>query len=93
KELIQESCEAAKLLKTLAHPVRLQILCHLADGKKNVGELVGCCGSSQSLMSQFLGRMKLEGIIDAERDGQFTSYFIVDARTKELLKTLCRLFC
>ncbi len=34
----------AKLLHDLGHPIRLEILRHLLDGEKNVGELIELLG-------------------------------------------------
>jgi len=46
---------AAKLLRDLGHPVRLNILKHLLDGEKNVGELVDLLrGPAQGRVSSHL---------------------------------------
>ena len=77
--------ETARILKALAHPQRLQLLCHLAEGDKTVGELEELCGASQSVVSQFLGRMKSEGLVASEKEGLFVRYRISDSR---ILKTI-----
>ena len=40
-EMAMAAEQAAELLKALANEDRLMILCHLADGEKNVGEQFG----------------------------------------------------
>lgn len=85
--------ETSRLLKSLAHPQRLQILCHLSQGEKTVGELEKLCGASQSAVSQFLNRMKSEGLVAAEREGQFVSYRILDVRVLKLIQALHKIFC
>ena len=40
--------EASRLLKVLANEKRLQLLCLLVDGERNVGELNACLDLSQS---------------------------------------------
>lgn len=85
--------EVAGILKILSHPQRLMVLSHLSQGEKTVGELQGLCERSQSQMSQFLGRMKSEGLVQARRDGHFVYYSIADARLKTLLGHLTALYC
>ena len=86
-------CEdVAELLKMLGHPQRLMLLCHLANGEKSVGELHELCELSQSQTSQFLNRMKREGVVSATRDGNFTLYKLSDAKVKALLKSIYSIF-
>lgn len=93
KELVKNCEETAALLKSLAHPQRLQILCHLSREDLTVGELERLCGASQSAVSQFLGRMKSEGLVSSERDGQFIKYKITDKRVLQLIRALHKIFC
>lgn len=93
KELAENCEETARLLKSLAHPQRLLILCHLSQGEKTVGELEKLCGASQSAVSQFLNRMKSEGLVTSERTGQFIRYRILDARVLKLIQALHKIFC
>jgi ArsR family transcriptional regulator len=86
-------CEnVAKMLKVLSHPHRLQILCRLASGEKTVGELERLCGASQSVVSQFLGRMKREGLVASRKEGLFVRYRIADPRVFETIRALQRIF-
>ncbi len=89
-----KKCEAAAdFLKLLAHPDRLKILCCLAEGEKTVGELVEACGSSQSLTSQFLIRLKDDGVLAARKDGRFVRYRIQDPKVVLVLEALWKAFC
>ncbi len=91
---MEENCEhVAQLMKTLAHPQRLMLLCHLSGGEKSVGELEELCGASQSAVSQFLNRMRLEGLIVSEKRGIFVYYKIEDPRIKNLIASLHQIFC
>ncbi len=85
--------EVSKILKASAHPQRLMILCYLSEGSRTVGEIEDFCGMSQSATSQFLLRMKLEGLIDSEKDGKFVRYQIEDLRVKDLISALHHIFC
>lgn len=91
---MKKNCEhVSGVLKALAHPQRLMILCHLAEGEKTVGELQELCTLSQSAVSQFLKRMKLENLIDSEKRGLFVHYRIVDPDVKKLMNSLYGIFC
>lgn len=90
----KEKCnEVAAVLKQLAHPQRLNILCQLALGSKNVSELEKASGASQSSVSQFLSRMKSDGLVDCRRENRSVYYFIKDARIAELLNSLYCIYC
>lgn len=91
--LRRQSAEVAALLKQLSHPQRLLILCGLAEGEKTVGEIENTCGASQSAVSQFLKGMRLEGLIEARRDGKQVYYKIVDKRVLTLIRSLYLIFC
>lgn len=87
-------CETVSgILKTMSHPQRLMILCHLTDGEKTVGELERLIGASQSAVSQFLARMKAEGLVSASRNSQHIHYDIKDANVKKLIQSLYRIYC
>lgn len=88
-----ENCEiTAQLLKAMAHPQRLVILCHLTKGEKSVSELVALSGSSQSVVSQFLGRMKAEKLVACRKAGNFVYYTVSDRRIFRVIKSLQQLF-
>ncbi len=91
---LRETCEeVASYLKALSHPQRLIILSTLLEGEKTVSEIQEFCSLSQSQLSQFLGRLKLEGIVKSRREGQFVFYRIEDTRIKSLVLTLNKIFC
>lgn len=80
------------LLKTLSHPQRLLMLCHLVEGPRSVNELTELTEASQSAISQFLGRMKAEGLVKSKRDNQFTYYEIANDQVKQIIQALDKIF-
>ena len=91
---IESSCgEVSRILRSLAHPQRLLVLSHLAMGEKNVTELQDLCGVSQSQLSQFLNRMKAEGLVHSRQEHLYRYYSISDPRLAQLVVVLEKLFC
>lgn len=90
--LISQASEAANFLKALGHDGRLTILCHLVSGPKSVTELENLLSSRQAVVSQQLARLRLEGLVNARRDGQAIFYSILDPKVTEMLALLGHLF-
>ncbi|WP_092860371.1 ArsR/SmtB family transcription factor [Albimonas pacifica] len=84
--------EAAQLMKTLGHEGRLQILCHLIGGEKSVTELEALLETRQAAVSQQLARLRLEGLVQARREGQAIFYSILDPKAAEIVTLLNRLY-
>ena len=93
QKLEQKAEYMADILKIMAHPKRLIILCKLANGPKHVNELESSCGLSQSQLSQFLGKMREEWILSSEKQWQFVTYSITDDRIIQLLSQMQKLYC
>jgi len=68
----------ADILKTLAHPRRLEILHQLADGPCEVGRLAAILGVEQPNVSQHLALLRAVGLVEADRDGREVRYRLVD---------------
>jgi len=64
----------AEICKTLANPLRLEIINALRDGRKNVNELVRIVKVSQSNISQHLTIMRQKNIVSTRRDGRNIYY-------------------
>ena len=92
-EMRNKCVDVSRILKALAHPQRLMILCYLSDGEKTVGEIEQSCNASQSAVSQFLNRMRLEGLVQSEKRAQFVYYEIKDHQVKQLIKSFYKIFC
>lgn len=93
KVLVQKCDLIAQALKSLGHPVRLKILCELIASEKTVGELTEFCEISQSAMSQFLNRMKEEGLVKSRRDSTFVFYSVADHKLIQLLRAIKEIYC
>jgi DNA-binding transcriptional ArsR family regulator len=85
--------EVSSIMKALAHPQRLMLMCHLAEGEKNVGELLELCDISQSQLSQFLNRMQRERLLKVRKEGNFVFYSISDKQVLKLIQSMQKIFC
>lgn len=92
-QVIQKCDEVSGVLKALSHPVRLKVLCHVMDEEKTVNELTEFCEISQSAMSQFLNRMKAEGVLTSRKHGTFVYHGLADPKLKKLLKAIKEIYC
>ena len=84
---------ASKFLKALANDNRLVILCSLADGEKNVGELEQILGIRQPTLSQQLARLRLDELVETRRDSRQIYYGLASDEAKQMIKLLNDLFC
>lgn len=85
--------EASELLKALAHPHRLMIICQLIDRERAVGELADLLRLRDSTVSQHLALLRKDELVRPRRDGQTIWYSIASAPVRELLATLYRVYC
>lgn len=92
-EMEDQLNDASQLLKAMASPNRLMLLCRLADGEQSVGELADELGLRQATVSQHLARLRQEGLVDTRREAQTIYYSIADSATSDIIKTLYKHFC
>jgi len=85
--------EAAKVLRSIGSPYRLMILCLLFDSEKTVSEISDAIGARQSLTSQHLTRLRLDGLVKAERRGHFAYYSLNETVAKEIVGILYQHYC
>ncbi len=91
---MQASAEAAaELLRAIGSAYRLQILCLLAEGPRTVTEICDATGMRQSLASQHLSRLRLDGLVKPDRQGHYVYYTLSHPAAKEIIAILYRHFC
>lgn len=85
--------EAAQLLKSLAHPGRLLVLCRLVEGEATVSELQALGELSMSALSQHLAVLREAGLVETRRQAQTIFYTLVDSPALEVMRVLHRIYC
>ena len=91
---LDERAEAASdLLKSLANPVRLKILCALVEGECSVGALAERIGVRETVVSQHLMRLRAEGLVRNRRVATTVYYTMTQGPALAVLKALHDEFC
>ncbi|MCM2292086.1 sulfite-sensing transcriptional repressor BigR [Allorhizobium sp. BGMRC 0089] len=89
----ERAAEVSGHLKTLAHPVRLMLVCTLVGGEYSVGELEERLDIHQPTLSQQLTVLRDAGIVETRRDGKQIFYRLTEAKTRQLIAALFTIFC
>lgn len=93
-DAMQSSAAAAsELLKALANPHRLMIICQLIERERSVGELAQFLGLRQANVSQHLALLRRDGLIEARRDGQTLWYSVSSSPARKLVSTIHAVYC
>lgn len=82
---------SADLLRTLANPHRLQILCALSTGELSVGDLGAQLPLTQSALSQHLARLRAQRLVATRRQSQVIYYRVADPEVLDMARALLRL--
>ncbi|MEJ1992992.1 MAG: metalloregulator ArsR/SmtB family transcription factor [Maritimibacter sp.] len=80
--------KASELLRVLANPKRLLILCYLADGELSVQQLQVATGLGQSTVSQQLAIMRGERLVKTRREAQSVYYSLNSDDALAIIGTL-----
>lgn len=92
-ELRSAAAQASGLLRLLANEDRLMLLCQLTQGEKNVSTLESLTGIRQPTLSQQLGVLRQEHVVETRRDGKQIFYRLSNEEVQAILLTLYRVFC
>jgi len=84
---------AALAMKSIAHPLRLKILCVLGDGELSVQDIVEKVGTSQSNISQHLAILRDKDVLTTRKDANRVFYRIGDLRIIKLVGMMRDVFC
>lgn len=84
---------AAQAIKSIAHPLRLKILCVLGNQEVSVQDIVEQVGTSQSNISQHLAILRDKGVLATRKDANRVYYRIGDPRTLKLIGMMREVFC
>ena len=84
---------ACRLMKALANPDRLMLLCRLSQGEMSVGELEAELGILQPTLSQQLTVLRNEDLVQTRREGKHVFYRVRSREALAVLNVLYDQFC
>ncbi|TFW33719.1 ArsR family transcriptional regulator [Massilia horti] len=85
--------EARGLLKVLANPDRLLLLCQLSQGEHCVSDLESALDIHQPTLSQQLGVLREEKLVVTRREGKQIFYSIASKEALAVMQLLHELYC
>lgn len=85
--------KASGLLKALANPDRLLLLCQLSQSEHCVSEMEGLLGIQQPTLSQQLGVLREERLVTTRREGKQIFYSIASKEALAVMQVLYQQFC
>ncbi|MGF6417158.1 DNA-binding transcriptional ArsR family regulator [Stenotrophomonas sp. AN71] len=91
--MARHASQAADLLKRLAHPARLKVLCRLVEGEAPVPELQALTGLSGSALSQHLAVLRELDIVATRREAQAIHYRLLEGPALGVLQALHAAYC
>lgn len=92
-EMKQRATEVSELLKIMAHPERLIVLCQLMDGEMSANQLQLNSTLSQSAFSQHLAVLRKNDIVTVRKEAQSVFYSLADPRITVLITSFHDIFC
>lgn len=92
-DMHQVACEISRFLKSVSNEDRLVLLCYLSEGEFSVSELEEKTGIIQPTLSQQLGVLRNEKLVNTRREGKRIFYSIKNPHVTELLHCMHALFC
>jgi ArsR family transcriptional regulator len=93
QEMQAAAARACALLKALGNPDRLLLLCQLTQGEFCVSELESMLGIQQPTLSQQLGVLREEKLVDTRREGKQIYYSLASKEATAVLQVLYQQFC
>lgn len=82
---IQRAQHVAEMLKALAHPIRLQIIAVLCEGREHVTGLAERLEVPQAIISQQLRILRMRGLVLTERVDGFAYYSLGEPQLEGLV--------
>ena len=92
-QMREAAAQACNLMKVLANPDRLMILCQLSQGELRVGELEERLGIVQPTLSQQLTVLRDEELVTTRREGKNIYYQIASPQALAVMNVLFQQFC
>ena len=91
--LMRKARKASDFLKALSNESRLLLLCLLVERERSVSELEELMSLRQPNVSRQLARLRLDGLVDARRDGKTVYYRLASNDVLRMIDVIYDIFC
>jgi DNA-binding transcriptional ArsR family regulator len=91
--MARQADTAVDLLKAMANPQRLRILCLLIEGERSVSDINGQVPLSQSALSQHLAVLREKGLVTTRKQSQTVYYQVAQGPVYQVIETLHDVYC
>ena len=90
----EDLAQAAQIIKAISHPMRLRIMGLLGEGNKlTVTEIHKELGIEQSSASHHLGILRDKNILESDRQGKNTFYYLKRKKLSKLMEYISECAC
>jgi ArsR family transcriptional regulator len=79
------SNKVVRILKAVAHPVRLKIVALLCGEDLHVSAMSEALGINQAIISQQLRILRMSGLVEATREAGFAVYHLTEPHLRDLV--------
>ena len=80
---------ASEMMRALSHPLRLQILEYIDQNKLvNVNKIYSALRLEQSITSQHLRILRINGLVSTKREGKYIYYAVEYERLAQVVRAL-----
>ncbi|MCA1952243.1 MAG: metalloregulator ArsR/SmtB family transcription factor [Hyphomicrobiales bacterium] len=92
-QMMRKARKASDFLKALSHESRLLLLCLLAEKERSVSDLEAILSLRQPTVSQQLARLRLDGLVQARREGKAIFYSLANDDVRAVISVIYKIFC
>lgn len=85
--------QTARRIKAVSHPLRLAMVCLLAQGEQSVNDIYAILGTTQPNISQHLSELRGQGLLKSRKDANRVYYTIADQRLSDIIGMLQEIYC
>lgn len=89
----KEIALTAGRFKAVAHPLRLAIVCLLAEGERTVSEICEAVGTSQPNITHHLITLHNLKLLNSRKEANRVFYAIADHRLAEIIAIMREIYC
>jgi len=80
------AARASEVIKALGHPLRLRLIAILCEDDEHVTGLAEQLGVQQSVVSQQLRILRIQGLVEVSRSNGFAYYRLAEPKLRELIR-------